>query len=125
MSTTKNGVKIRLTPSKDEVRTKGGISKTLLSNRDGRWIFNNIHKIVIKVRWRDNEGEGSNRQQRMELKTRKQQGREYDQGQIVKYYYKIETEEKRFFLDRYNISIKVRYRGDKGKDDNREKHNQG
>jgi hypothetical protein len=27
MSTTKNGVKIRLTPSKDEVRTKGGISK--------------------------------------------------------------------------------------------------
>jgi hypothetical protein len=36
MSTTKNGVKIRLTPSKDEVRTKGGISKTLLSNRDGR-----------------------------------------------------------------------------------------
>jgi hypothetical protein len=84
MSTTKNGVKIRLTPSKDEVRTKGGISKTLLSNRDGRWILNNIHKIVIKVRWRDNEGEGSNRQQRMELKTRKQQGREYDQGQISK-----------------------------------------
>ena len=47
-------------------------------------ILNNRHKIVIKVRWRDNEGEGSNRQQRMELKTRKQQGREYDQGQISK-----------------------------------------
>jgi hypothetical protein len=27
MSTTKNGVKIRLTPSKDEVPTKGRISK--------------------------------------------------------------------------------------------------
>jgi hypothetical protein len=26
---------------------------------------------------------------------------------------------------RYNISIKVRYRSDKGKDDNREKHNEG
>jgi hypothetical protein len=84
MSTTKNGVKIRLTPSKDEVPTKGGISKTLLSNRDGRGILNNIHKIVIKVGWRDNEGEGSNKQQRMELKTRKRQGREYDQGQIGK-----------------------------------------
>jgi hypothetical protein len=84
MSTTKNGVKVRLTPSKDEVQTKGGISKTLLSNRDGGWILNNIHKIVIKVRWRDNEGEGSNRQQRMELKTRKQQGSEYDQGQTSK-----------------------------------------
>jgi hypothetical protein len=81
MSTTKNGVKVRLTPSKDEVQTKGGISKTLLSNRDGGWILN---KIVIKVRWRDNEGEGSNRQQRMELKTRKQQGSEYDQGQTSK-----------------------------------------
>jgi hypothetical protein len=32
MSTTKNGVKKRLTPSKDEVLTKGGISKTLPSN---------------------------------------------------------------------------------------------
>jgi hypothetical protein len=32
MSTTKNGVKIRLTPSKDEVPTKGRISKTLPSN---------------------------------------------------------------------------------------------
>jgi hypothetical protein len=27
---------------------------------------------------------------------------------------------KRFFKDGYNISIKVRYRGDKGKDDSRE-----
>jgi hypothetical protein len=60
-------------------------------------ILNNRHKIVIKVRWRDNEGEGSNRQQRMELKTCKRQGREYDQGQIGK------------------IQLK---------DDNREKHNQ-
>jgi hypothetical protein len=32
MSTTKNGVKIRLTPSEDEVLTKGRISKTLPSN---------------------------------------------------------------------------------------------
>ena len=31
-------------------------------------ILNNRYKIVIKVRWRDNEGEGSNMQQRMELK---------------------------------------------------------
>ena len=46
-------------------------------------------------------------------------------GKQVKYNYKIETEEKRVFQDRYNISIKVRYRGDKGKEDNREKHNQG
>ena len=35
MSTIKDGVKIRLTPSKDEVPTKGGISKTLPSNQDG------------------------------------------------------------------------------------------
>jgi hypothetical protein len=35
MSTTKDEVKIRLTPSKDEVPTKGGISKTLPSNQDG------------------------------------------------------------------------------------------
>jgi hypothetical protein len=27
--------------------------------------------------------------------------------------------------DMYNMSIQVRYRGDKGKDDNWEKHNQG
>jgi hypothetical protein len=39
MSTTKNGVKIRLTPSKDEVPTKGRISKTLPSNQDGRGNF--------------------------------------------------------------------------------------
>jgi hypothetical protein len=39
MSTTKNGVKIKLTPSKDGVPTKGGINKTLLSNRDGRGDF--------------------------------------------------------------------------------------
>jgi hypothetical protein len=39
MSTTKNGVKIKLTPSKDEVPTKGGINKTLLSNQDGRGDF--------------------------------------------------------------------------------------
>jgi hypothetical protein len=32
MSTTKNVVKIRLTPSEDEVPTKGRISKTLPSN---------------------------------------------------------------------------------------------
>jgi hypothetical protein len=39
MSTTKNGVKVRLTPNKHEVPTKGGISKTLPSNRDGRGNF--------------------------------------------------------------------------------------
>jgi hypothetical protein len=39
MSTTKNGVKIRLTPSKDKVPTKGEISRTLPSNRDGRGNF--------------------------------------------------------------------------------------
>jgi hypothetical protein len=39
MSTTKKGVKIKLTPSKDEVPTKGGINKTLPSNRDGRENF--------------------------------------------------------------------------------------
>jgi hypothetical protein len=39
MSTAKNGVKIRLTPSKDEVPIKGGISKTLSSNQDGRGNF--------------------------------------------------------------------------------------
>ena len=50
----------------------------------GERILNNRHKIVIKVRWRDDEGKGSNRQQRMEFKTRKRQGREYDQGQIGK-----------------------------------------
>jgi hypothetical protein len=43
-------------------------------------ILNNRHKIVIKVRWRDDEGKGSNIQQRMELKTRKRQGRGYNQG---------------------------------------------
>jgi hypothetical protein len=32
MSTTKNGVKIRLIPSKDGVPTKGRINKTLPSN---------------------------------------------------------------------------------------------
>jgi hypothetical protein len=32
MSTTKNGVKTRLANGKDEVTTKGGISKTPLSN---------------------------------------------------------------------------------------------
>ena len=42
--------------------------------------LNNRHKIVIKVRWRDDEGKGNNKQQRVELKTRKRQGREYDQG---------------------------------------------
>jgi hypothetical protein len=31
-------------------------------------ILNNRHKIVIKVRWRDGEGKGSNRQPRVELK---------------------------------------------------------
>jgi hypothetical protein len=31
--------------------------------------------------------------------------------------------EERVLKDRYNISIKVRYRGDKGKGDNDEKHN--
>jgi hypothetical protein len=34
----------------------------------GEGILNNRHKLVIKVRWRDDEGKGSNRQQRVELK---------------------------------------------------------
>jgi hypothetical protein len=39
----------------------------------------------------------------------------------VKYNYKIEVKERRFFLKGgCNIRIKVRYIGDKGKDDNRE-----
>jgi hypothetical protein len=50
----------------------------------GEGILNNRHKVVIKVRWRDDEGKGNNKQQRVELKTRKRQGREYDQGQIGK-----------------------------------------
>jgi hypothetical protein len=49
MSTTKNGVKIRLTPSKDEVPTKGRISKTLLSNLDGRGVLSGRHTTSIKV----------------------------------------------------------------------------
>ena len=44
----------------------------------GEGILNNRHKIVIKVRWRDGEGKGSNRQQRVELKTRKRQGIGYN-----------------------------------------------
>jgi hypothetical protein len=39
MSATKNGVKIKLTPSKDEVLTKGGINKALLPNQYGRGDF--------------------------------------------------------------------------------------
>ena len=48
----------------------------------GEGILNNRHKIVIKVRWRDDEGKGSNRQQRVELKTRKRQGIGCNLGKI-------------------------------------------
>ena len=34
----------------------------------GEGILDNRHKIVIKVRWRDDEGKGNNKQQRVELK---------------------------------------------------------
>ena len=85
MSTTKNGVAHKITRGKEENITEGEVSKTLLPNWDGRLeIVDNRHKVVIKVRWRDDEGKGNNKQQRVELKTRKRQGREYDQGKIGK-----------------------------------------
>jgi hypothetical protein len=59
------------------------------------------------------------------VKTRKQQGRGYDQGKIGKIELKNWDGREKVLEGRYNISIKVRYRGDNGKDDNREKHNQG
>jgi hypothetical protein len=60
MSTTKNRVKIRLTPSKDEVPTKGGIRKTPLSKWDRRLeILENRHSVITKVRSRDEKGKGS------------------------------------------------------------------
>jgi hypothetical protein len=34
----------------------------------GEGILDNRHKIVIKVRWRDDEGKGNNKQQTVELK---------------------------------------------------------
>ena len=63
MSTTKDGVKIRLTPSKDEVPTKGGISKTPLSNWDRRLeILDNRHNVITKVGSRDEKGKDNNKQ---------------------------------------------------------------
>jgi hypothetical protein len=80
MSTTKNGVAPRLKRGNEGDFAKGEISKTLLSN----WcrileILWDVHSVITKVRSRDEKGRG-NTQLEMELKTRKRQGRKYDQG---------------------------------------------
>jgi hypothetical protein len=63
MSTTKNEVKTRLAHGKDEVTTKGGISKMPLPEWDRRLeILDNRHNVITKVRSRDGKGKGNNKQ---------------------------------------------------------------
>jgi hypothetical protein len=48
----------------------------------GEVILNNRHSIIIKVRWRDDEGKGSNKQQRMELKLANGKEEDTTKGEI-------------------------------------------
>jgi hypothetical protein len=60
MSTTKNGVRSRLSLGKEEDIAKGKISKTSLSNWDRRLeILENEHSVITKVRSRDEKGKGN------------------------------------------------------------------
>jgi hypothetical protein len=62
-STAKGGIKTRLTKWQRRGFEQGKIGKILLSNCDGREeILKSRHKMSIKVRSRDDEGKGNNKQ---------------------------------------------------------------
>jgi hypothetical protein len=59
MSTTRNGVTSRPARGAEEDIAKGEVIKTLLSNWDRRLeILENGHRVIIKVRLRDEKGKG-------------------------------------------------------------------
>jgi hypothetical protein len=105
MSTTKNGVTLRLARGKEEDIAKGEISKVPLTNWDRRLdILDNRYDVINKVWLRNGKGKDDNK-------------RKHNEGWSWELA-RDEEEEK-------VINIKVRYRGDNGKGDNDEKHNQG
>jgi hypothetical protein len=91
----------------------------------GEVILNNRHNIIIKVRWRDDEGKGSNKQQRMELKLTNGKEEDTTKGEIGNIQLSDWGGRGDILKGRYEININVWYKGVKGKDDNNEKHNKG
>jgi hypothetical protein len=100
MSTIKNGAKARLARGKDEVTTKGGRSKTPLSNWDERLeILDNKHNVITKVKLRDEKSKGDSKQKHNKdwsLKLASDEEGGTTKGKYVKCNSKIEMEEMRF-----------------------------
>jgi hypothetical protein len=127
MSTTKNGVTFKLTRGKEEDIAKGEVSKTPLSNWDRRLeILDNRNNVITKVWSRDGKGQGNAKQRHNKGWSWRLTGNKEEdttKGKIGKVQCSDWGGREEILKGQYKINIKVRYRGDKGKCDNDEKHN--
>jgi hypothetical protein len=103
MSTTNNRVASELIRGKEEDIAKGEVSKVPLTSWDRRLeILDNRYDVIDKVWLRNGKGKGDNKRKRNEV-----------------WSWELASNEE----EEKVINIKVRYKGDKGKDENDEKHN--
>jgi hypothetical protein len=127
VSTTKNGVTFRLTRGKEEEVAKGEISKTPPLNWDRRLeVLDNRHNVITKVWSRDGKGQGSTKQRHNKgwsWKLASHEEEDTTKGKVGKVQRSDWDWKEEILKGWYKINIKVRYRGDKVKGDNDEKHN--
>jgi hypothetical protein len=117
----------RLTRGKEEDIAKDKISKTLFSIWDRRLeILDNRNNVITKVWSRDGKGQGNAKQRHNKgwsWRFTSDEEEDTTKGKVGKLQHSDWDGKEEILKGMYKINIKVRYRGDKGKCDNDEKHN--
>ena len=109
------------------LRPKGGISRIPLPKWDDKLeILDNRHNVITKVWSRDGKGQGNAKQRHnigWSWRFTSNEEEDTTKGTVGKVQCSDWDGKEEILKGQYKINIKVRYRGDKGKCDNDEKHN--